>query len=73
MKAKRKSRRVQRRTPRACSLFLVLIEGVPFAAYPRRKQAEVYADGFSKPTEIIEGAFTANVGTHGRGIPRTVE
>ncbi len=49
-----------------CSLFLVLLDGVPFAAYPRRKQAEVYASGFSKPTEIVEGIFTANAEHHAR-------
>jgi len=40
-----------------CSLFLVHCEGIPYAAYPHPKQAEVYASGFSKPTLIVEGIF----------------
>jgi len=35
-------------------LFLVSCEDIPFAAYPHRKQAEVYSSGFSKPTLIVE-------------------
>ena len=40
-------------------LFLVEMNGVPSAAYPRRVQAEVYASGFSsdKGIKIIEGVF----------------
>ena len=44
----------------ACPLFLVCCDGIPFAAYPRRLQAEVYASGFRNQTTIVEGTFTAN-------------
>jgi len=43
-----------------CVLFLVTCEGVPFAAYPHPKQAEVYASGFSKPVSIVKGTFIAD-------------
>lgn len=45
-----------------CSLWLVVHNGFPAAAYPRKKQAEVYASGFSAlgSLEIIEGTFIAN-------------
>ena len=46
--------------PPPCSLFLVICDGEPRAAYPRRLQAEVYASGFSKPVEIVAGIFTAD-------------
>lgn len=35
-------------------MYLVLCEGQPKAAYPRKVQAEVYASGFSKPCEIVK-------------------
>lgn len=35
-------------------MYLVLCEGHPKAAYPRKIQAEVYASGFSKPCEIVK-------------------
>jgi hypothetical protein len=35
-------------------MYLVLLEGRPQAAYPRKKQAEVYASGFSKPCEVVK-------------------
>ena len=47
-------------SPSACSLFLVMLDGEPFAAWPRRQQAEVYASGFRSSPEIVEGTFTAN-------------
>ena len=47
--------------PSSCSaipLFLTMKGAKPFAAYPRKIQAEVYASGFScGSTTIIEGAF----------------
>ena len=35
-------------------MYLVLLEGRPQAAYPRKKQAEVYASGFSKQCEVVK-------------------
>jgi hypothetical protein len=35
-------------------MYLVLLDGHPKAAYPRKAQAEVYASGFSKPCEIVK-------------------
>ena len=45
-----------------CSLFLVLCDGKPYAAYPREVQAKVYASGFSRINEmrIVAGTFTEN-------------
>lgn len=34
--------------------FAVYCDGKPYAAYPRRSQAEIYASGFSRPCEIKE-------------------
>jgi len=44
-------------------LHLVLNNGKPQAAYPRKVQAEIYASGFSKNegVKIISGTFTPNV------------
>jgi hypothetical protein len=56
--------------PSECSLFLVICDGKPCAAYPRRLQAEVYASGFSKPVEIVAGIFTANAALRdAEGVP----
>lgn len=44
-------------------MTLVKKDGQPYAAYPRRKQAEVYASGLSSDAdvEIIDGVFTAAI------------
>lgn len=45
----------------AIQMTLVMRNGEPHAAYPRRKQAEVYASGFSgnEGLELIDGAFNS--------------
>lgn len=38
-------------------MWLVMMHGEPQAAYPRKVQAEIYASGFSKTTEVLAGRF----------------
>ena len=43
----------------SADMWLVMFDGVPQAAYPRKVQAEVYASGFSHPCEIVYGRFAS--------------
>ena len=47
-------------------LFLVVKNGKPFVAYPRKIQAKVYATGMStdKGIEIIKGIFYPDPALH---------
>jgi hypothetical protein len=42
-------------------MYLVLLDGYPKAAYPRKVQAEVYASGFSKPCEIVKVSVVVRI------------